>query len=419
MQKLYFSLVLGSFLALAIAFSASAEISANVDIQRYGVRNLSNSESVFSQNTKAAEGQDLEFSISLRNISANQANGAVLYVYLPVGFPLDTNSIYIDGTRTGGNISNGLFLGNINSNSQKEIIFKTRVNSYFNGYAAIQALVAGDNFNSSSKYVAVTKNSSGSDATVNSFSPIYTPTPTPTLTPNPTPTPVNNVLGVSVLEKNLTKQETTWQKAIKAEPGDLIQFSIMLSANTRVTARNVYVKDTLDNFLDFVPGSVTINNALASDVLLNGPLPVGDVAVQENKFVKFQARVRQAEQFGQEQIILSNTVNAWAENNSMVVDSSSVSVSTKQTGEKKPAAVVATVSKKNTGTGNVAMLVKPKLEAPKETAKTASTKNFLFGTIAFGSFGLLLILILLALVILLFTFLVQEKKKNKDKPVTT
>src|SRR3989338_10750833 len=145
MKKLYFSLILVFFLGLAIFspfLSASAVISSTVDIQRYGSRNISRSESVYSQNVTILEGEELEFSVNVRNTSSNQANGAVLYVYLPVGFPLDSNSIYIDGTRTGGNISNGLYLGNINTNLQKDIIFKTKVNSYFNGYAAIQALIA-------------------------------------------------------------------------------------------------------------------------------------------------------------------------------------------------------------------------------------------------------------------------------------
>ena len=156
MKKLYFVLLLVSFLSVTIIPSVSAEISANVSIQRYGVRNLTKSESVYSQNIKAVDGDELEFSVNINNPSSNQARGTVLYVYLPIGFPLDSDSVYVDGVRTGGNISDGLYVGNINSNSQKDILFRTKVNSYYNGYAYIQALVVGENFNSATKYVSIT-----------------------------------------------------------------------------------------------------------------------------------------------------------------------------------------------------------------------------------------------------------------------
>ncbi|TSC73771.1 MAG: hypothetical protein G01um101444_463 [Parcubacteria group bacterium Gr01-1014_44] len=411
MKKLSFVLLLASFMALAAIPPVSAEISANVDLQRYGVRNLSKNESTYSQNIIALEGHELEFSLNLKNTSGHQASGAVLYVYLPIGFPLDSNSIYIDGTRTGGNISNGLFLGNIDANSQKDIVFKTKINVYFNGYAAIQALVIGNNFSTASQYVSVTKNGSANNTIVYGF------TPSPTPWPTPTPTNQSHILGISVLGKNLTKQNTNWQKTIKAEPGDLLQFSIMLTANTGLTVRNVYLKDTLDSFLDFVSGSVKINDTPASDALISGQLFSGDLTASSVKFVKFQAQVRNAPQFGKEAIILSNIAQVWAENNSLISDSSSVSVAVKQTEEKKPVAVVATV-KKNTSSGLPIVATKSKLIAPKETAKTASKNSFLGGTIAFGSFWLLIILILIALVIFLAISLDREKKKNRELTLT-
>lgn len=418
-KKYCFSLILASFLMLISVLPASAEVSANLGIQRYGARNLSKNESVYSQDIKATEGDNLEFSVNVKNFSSNQANEVVLYVYLPVSFPLDSNSIYIDGIRTGGNISNGLFLGNINANSQKEIIFKIKVNGYLNGYTAIQALTAGDNFNTDSQYVSITKNGSVNEAAVTSFS----PAPTPVVTPVPTSTisaGQNQILGVNVLGKNLTKQDTNWQKTIKAEPGDLLQFSVMLTADRGVVVKNVYLKDTLDSFLDFVSGSVTVNNSAASNALINSQLFAGEVTVQEAKFIKFQTRVQNASQFGKDPIVLSNTVQSWAENNPLISDASSVSVTVKQTGEKKSTITSAVISTKkiNSGTGNNVALTSTNPTEPaasKEIAKTAQKKNFLSGTIAFGSFGLLLILILLALVILLATFLAQEKKKNKEK----
>ena len=411
MKKIYFSLVLSAFLGLALISAASAEISANVDIQRYGVRNITRSESVYSQNIKAVDNDELEFSVNVKNTSSDQADGAVLYVYLPTGFPLDSNSIYIDGSRTGGNISNGLFLGYLNAGTQKDIVFKTRVNASFNGYAAIQALVAGENFNTDSQYVSISKSGSEVSTTVNGF----TPTPTPTPTPLTGSTNQNNNLAVSLMGKNLTKEDTAWQKAIKAQPDNLLEFSIMLYTNSSLVARNAQVKVRLDNFLDFVPGSVTNNGYSVSDNIILDPVLVGNISIHETKFVKFQVRVQNASQFGKDPIILSNAVQVWADNNVRIIDYSSVSVAVKQ--ETAKAAVnSAAVSNKNNGgkVVTVANSQKPELVASKET-KTTEKKSFLFGAIGFGSFGLLIILILIALIVFLIIALVQEKKKCKDK----
>lgn len=402
MKKLTTGLILSAFLGLGLASSASAEISANVDMQRYGVKNLSKNETVYSQDAKAVTGDELEFSINIKNTSDNQANGVVLYVYLPIGFPLDTNSVYIDGTRTGGNVSNGLFLGNLNANSQKDVVFKTKVNDYFGGYAAIQALVAGDNFTSDSLYVAVTKNGSASTSNISDSS-------TSNGNSNSTNGNIgtgtanqNNNLRVSLLGKNLTKKETTWQKNIKAEPGDEIEFSIMLTPTSSLWLRNVQVKNTLDSFL-----------VLTSDNLISDRLYLGGLSPQDTKFVKFQARVQKANQFGKDVIVLSDSVQAWADNNIKITDSASVSVATKQSAA---ASTVVSSNKNNGGAKVIASAVnsnkKTQLTVPEK--KTEKKSNFLFGAIAFGSFGLLLILILLALVILLLTFLAQEKKKNKQ-----
>lgn len=405
MKKLYLGLILASFLGLAVIPSispASAVVSASVDIQRYGARNLTRGESVYSQNATALEGDELEFSVNVRNVSSNQANGAVLYVYLPIGFPLDSNSVFINGTRTGGNISNGLFLGNIDSNLQKDVVFRTKVNGYFSGYAAIQGLVTGDNFNSSTKYVSVTKNGSHPDNTINNYSPTYTPAPTPA------PIPQSNLLGISLMGKNLTKPDTGWQKNIKAEPGDLIQFSIMLTANSSTAVRNIYLKDTLDSFLDFVSGSVKINDSVASDSLISGQLLAGDLTVSAVKFIKFQAQVRNAPQFGKDPIVLSNMVQVWAENFPLISDSASLSVAVKQ-----PAATLAPVAK-TTISKNAAIAAKTPLVIPKEDPKKTGQSNFLTGVIGFGSLWLLIILILIALIIFLTISLDREKKKNKE-----
>lgn len=422
MKKLYFSLILSAFLGLTLASSASAEISADVHIQRYGARNLSKNELVYSQNVKAVDGDELEFSINIKNISSNQAAGAILYVYLPTGFPLDSNSIYVDGHRTGGNISNGLFLGNINTGAQKDIVFKTRVNASFNGYAAIQALTAGENFNTDSQYISITKNGAEVSTTVTGFTP--TPIPTPTSTPTSATTLTNtnqsNNLAISLMGQNLTKEEVAWQKAIKAQPGHLLEFSVMLYTNSNLIARNVQVKAGLDNFLDFVPGSITVNGAPVSGNLTIDPVVVGHISVHETKFVKFQVKVRQASQFGSESIVLSNAVQAWTDNNIRITDYASVSVSTKQTAVKAVSAST-TLANKNNGTKVTAANSNQKFELTvpaKETVKNADKRSYLLGNLAFGDFGLLLILILSALVILLFIFWMQERKKNRNRAVT-
>ncbi len=411
MKKLYFSLILSAFLGLFLVSSASAEISANVNIQRYGVRNITRNESAYSQNAKAVDGDELEFSVNVKNVSSDQANSAVLYVYLPSGFPLDSNSIYIDGNRTGGNVSNGLFLGHLNAGAQKDIVFKTRVNALFNGYAAVQALIAGENFNTDSQYVSISKSGSETSAAVNGF------TPTPVPTPASSSVSQSNNLTVSLMGKNLTKEDTVWQKAVKAQPGHLLEFSVMLYTNTNLVARNVQVKAGLDNFLEFVPGSVKVDGSPVSGNLTTDPVAVGNVSIHETKFVKFQVRVQNAPQFGKETIVLSNAVQIWADNNVRLTDYASVSVATAGPTVKAAASPVKVLNSNGGSKIPTASNQKLELTVPKET-KTTEEKNLLLGMIGFGSFWLLLILILIALVIMLFILWRQEKKKNKEKFTT-
>ena len=141
-------------------------------------------------------------------------------------------------------------------------------------------------------------------------------------TPAPTPG-YSSFVSVSKLGKNISKGDANWLKTVQAEPGDTLQFSIMLTSNGGATARNVYVRDFLDGLLQFAPGTVVVNSVSSSDSLINSGngLYAGDIYSGDVKFVKFQARVASAGNFPKIILLLLRVKTKTFSANSLIVNS--------------------------------------------------------------------------------------------------
>src|SRR3989344_3974429 len=136
----------------------------------------------------------------------------------------------------------------------------------------------------------------------------------------------NNNLRLSVLGRNISRGGDL-VKSFSAQPGDTIEFSLRVSTDSGNTVRNVYLSDTLDNYLEFISGTVRSDGSYASDSLINsGGLFVGDLYSGNYRTVTFQARVAPDYRFPQREIIVSNTAQVRADNTTLVSDSSSLTV---------------------------------------------------------------------------------------------
>lgn len=277
----------------------------SLDLKTFNVRNVSRGQSSFGQSVSAERGDELEFFINVSNFSSALARDVWLDVNLPSYLTFTSGSLIVKNSRLSNSRFNGVFLGNLYSGDQQDIFFRARSASYQNGTNQIYANLSGSNFNSASRNVTVFLDSNSNSA------PGY-----------------SSFVSISKLGKNISKGDANWLKTVQAEPGDTIQFSIMLTSNGGATARNVYVRDFLDNLLQFVPGTVTNNGASSSDSLVNGGsgLYAGDIFSGDVRFIKFQARVALAGSFSKTNTIVANRAEVKGDNISTQNDDSSVNV---------------------------------------------------------------------------------------------
>ncbi|MBI2058030.1 MAG: hypothetical protein HYT63_03585 [Candidatus Yanofskybacteria bacterium] len=279
---------------------------ASLDLRTFNVRNISRGQSSFSQSVSVERGDELEFFINVSNFSSTFARDAWLEVNLPSYLTFTPDSLILRGGRLLNYDFDGVFLGNLSPGDQQEVFFRAKSVGYQNGTNQIYANLSGSNFSSTSRNVTVYQNGG------------FTPTPTPNN---------SSFVSISKLGKNISRGDTNWLKTVQSEPGDIVQFSIMLTSNGGVTARNIYVRDFLDGLLEFVPGSVVINSVSSSDSLVNGNgLYVGDIYPGDIKFVKFQARIASASRFPRANTIISNRAEVRGSNISTQSDDSSVNV---------------------------------------------------------------------------------------------
>src|SRR3989344_3475397 len=275
---------------------------SSLNIQSFGVRNISRGEYTFNARTSANAGEQLEFSLSVNNYSGTTIRNATIQVNLPSGLSVSGNYITVDGYNNNSNLVNRIYLGDSYSGSNKQVVFRANVNSntYNNSYT-VYAYANGDNASSVSSSVTINSNSNnncyenyGYNYNYNCYS--------------------NNNLRLSVLGRNISRGGDL-VKNFSAQPGDTIEFSLRVSTDSGNTVRNVYLSDTLDNYLEFISGTVRSDGSYASDSLINsGGLFVGDLYSGNYRTVTFQARVAPDYRFPQREIIRSNTAQVRADN---------------------------------------------------------------------------------------------------------
>ncbi|MBX4187918.1 MAG: DUF11 domain-containing protein [Candidatus Doudnabacteria bacterium] len=143
--------------------------------------------------------------------------------------------------------------------------------------------------------------------------PAPTPTPVPP-PPAPTPTPVPPppaplpTVSFEKLVRNLSDNQTSYSKAVNAEPGEQVEFQLRVT--TTETVNNITIDDMLPARLNFVDGSLTIDGSAS----IGNNLRSITVGTQSNvtKFVRFKANVSQADQFSEGATTLTNIANLFS-----------------------------------------------------------------------------------------------------------
>jgi uncharacterized repeat protein (TIGR01451 family) len=111
-------------------------------------------------------------------------------------------------------------------------------------------------------------------------------------------------VSVSTTGRNLS-DGTGFAEIVAADPGEVVQFGIVVTANGNNTINNLTVRDTLPDKTSYY-GNLTLDGISISGDILAG-LNIGSLAPQQSKTIVFQARVNSATSFSLGTTELVNT----------------------------------------------------------------------------------------------------------------
>lgn len=388
MKRNLFSILILTLAATGFAIPVNAE-TASADLQRYGLRDLTNGQTIISQNIEAHNGDEIEFSLRVVNSSTLSARDVQLQVYLPFGMRVVAGSIKVDGVILDSNVANGIVLGNIGAGGQRDIVFRAIPGSNLDRFYEIPAQISGNNIGTITKFATINvspRTSASTPLPTPPGTPASTPTPSPGLTSTiPTPIVTTKIItkivyvyaekeSVSIMKvgRNVTDKQQISSTNIDAKPGDELEFSIQITSSSNKVITNVVLKDTLPEQVDYIFNPTRTDQQIVSDQLFRKGFSLGNLQPKESRVVRYHVRVLEKEWFSTTETELKNVSEMRATNAHTATASASIFV------------------KKDGG-------------------------NFLGGVIAFSGFTLYLLIILGALAILFLTFWLQEKRKPRSQ----
>ncbi len=255
------------------------------------VRNITDGTG-WQESVSADPNDQLSFSLQVTSNGTTDATNTQIQDILPSQIIYQGN-VKIDGYYNGGNITSGINIGTLVVGQSKTITFDVQVTSAsnFSGYGSISLTNTARVWADGISYIQDT-------AVINVYQ-NYIPVPTPTN------------FSVSKLVRNLS-DGTSWQEVVAADPGELVSFSIQITAGSGGTAQNVVVKDTLPLKVTY-QGNLKVDNVASSGDIING-LNIGTLSSGQIKTITFDAIVSGTSQFVYGTTELINTALAYNTN---------------------------------------------------------------------------------------------------------
>lgn len=265
------------------------------------VRDNTTNNTGFQNSISANSNDSITYSIQVTNNGSNYASNVMVRDIMPSGINYVGN-LRLDGNYLGGDLTSGINIGSLSNGQSRTITFDAAVVSYSGTY-----MYYGYSNNLTNTATAWADNISQVQDTA---------------FVNINGTTQNGNFTMSKLTRNLSNG-TGWQKTVAAAPGDIVSFSIQVTANSNNTASNVYVKDTLPAKMIFY-GNLQVNGiAVSGDI--NSGINIGTLYNGQSSTVTFDARVLSADQFGYGNTSLINTAIAYNTSYSLT-DSATVNV---------------------------------------------------------------------------------------------
>lgn len=349
---------------------------ADIELTRYGVRNVSQKEANFTSATEVAVGETVEFSMIIENNSSSISGKDVkASIFLPVGFRLIPTSAF-DKTD-----SKNINVGIIKAGQQKEILMQASPDEDNEGAHRIQGQVSGSNLGTLNETVTLTVLPRSRATTSKKNTKTTSKTASQTVITSTTNTVTDTRIvylgkdGLKIVKvgRNITAGQKTSTKEITAEPGDELEFSIQLTSQIDEPIEEITIKDRLPIQLDYIFNSSQLNKLAVEDDIIREGVTIDRLEAEEKRTLVFRARVLPASAFEEEEEKLVSTAQIEIGGNLINSDTAAVFVKIKN-----------------------------------------ESNRALGGLFPASGFGLYFTLTLIALVIMLFTFWQQEKRRAEE-----
>lgn len=204
-------------------------------------------------------GDEVTYTTRIINKGNLSGKNAVFKVAYPEEVIIIPNSILVNGTILEcGDISSGIFLGNIEPNKLIEVTYKVQI------------------------YKISVDNIFTNKMELNYMEQI-----------NPNTLPVERRIykefqGVNVNSiKIVMKRECNTQYAVV---GETITYIIKLFNEGNLDVEDVFIRDRLSDILEFIHGSLKIDNKFKNENIING-INIGEIPKGKSRFIEFSAKV--------------------------------------------------------------------------------------------------------------------------------
>ncbi len=251
-----------------VASAVVSNVSTNRDLNiSKTVRNESSGSS-FSDNISANNNDQLMFQIQIQNTgNANLSNIFVRDV-LPSFISFNGGSTRVDGSSVADGITNGgINIGSLNIGTTKTITFELTANfsgSPNNQILTNTAYARADQVNEKNDSATVIMSGSQNQ---------------------------NGDLSINKTVRNVTSSNSGYFESVNAQNNDRLEFRIQIQNTGNTTLNNVFVRDTLPNYLSYVYGSAQIDDSFLSDQIISGGVNIGSLFAGNSRIIIFDATV--------------------------------------------------------------------------------------------------------------------------------
>lgn len=245
--------------------SGSSDVSIEKD-----VRNITDGTG-WSNSVSANASDELEFRLRITSTGNSTLYNVRVRDSLPYQLDYSSGSVRVDGSYYSDDLFNsgGINIGSLSSGQTKDVTFRAYAHDdyyYSSSTLTNTGYVWADNVSQRQDEAYVYIGQGG----------------------------YARSLYINKLVRNITRGEGTFSDSTNAQVGDRVQFSLRVTNSGNQNLYNVYVRDALPSYLDYVYGSFKVDNTYQGygDSVINESVNIGSLYQNRTKEITFEATVR-------------------------------------------------------------------------------------------------------------------------------